>query len=34
MYLKHEPIMIDERYRNIIAIDITRGDRQYGKVAE
>jgi hypothetical protein len=26
--------MIDERYRNIIAIDITRGDRQHGKVIE
>jgi len=34
MYLKREPIMIDERYRNIIAIDITRGDRHHGKVLE
>jgi hypothetical protein len=34
IYMKREPIMIDERYRNIIAIDITKGDRQHGKVFE
>lgn len=33
MYLKREPIMIDDRYRNIISIDITRGDR-HGKLIE
>jgi hypothetical protein len=31
MYLKREPIKIDERYRNIIAIDITKGERKYDR---
>ena len=25
MYMKHEPVMVDGSYRNIIAIDITKG---------
>lgn len=27
MYLKQEPVMVDGSYRNIIAIDITKGDK-------
>lgn len=27
MYLKQEPVMVDGSYRNIIAIDVTKGDR-------
>ena len=27
MYLKREPVMVDGRYRNIIAIDITKGNK-------
>lgn len=34
IYIKREPVMIDDRYRNIIAIDITRGDRKHGKIIE
>lgn len=34
MYLKREPVMVDGRYRNIIAIDITRGEKQHGKTIE
>ncbi|MCI5151201.1 MAG: hypothetical protein D3916_17765, partial [Candidatus Electrothrix sp. MAN1_4] len=25
MYIKHEPVMVDGSYRNIIAIDVTKG---------
>jgi hypothetical protein len=27
MYLKQEPVMVDGRFRNIIAIDVARGGR-------
>lgn len=27
MYLKREPVMVDGRYRNIIAIDVTKGEK-------
>ena len=27
MYLKQEPVMVDGNYRNIIAIDVTKGDK-------
>ena len=27
MYLKREPVMVDNSYRNIIAIDVTKGDK-------
>lgn len=27
MYLKQEPVMVDGKYRNIIAIDVTKGDK-------
>lgn len=27
MYLKQEPVMVDGRYRNIIAIDVTKGEK-------
>lgn len=29
MYLKQEPVMVDGRYRNIIAIDVTKGDQSH-----
>jgi hypothetical protein len=28
MYLKQEPVMVDGKYRNIIAIDVTKGDKE------
>ena len=28
MYLKQEPVMVDGKYRNIIAIDVTKGDKK------
>lgn len=31
IYLKREPVMIEGKYRNIIAIDITRGAKKHGK---
>jgi hypothetical protein len=27
MYLKQEPVMVDGRYRNIISIDVTKGEK-------
>ena len=30
MYLKREPVMVDGSYRNIIAIDVTKGEHNYG----
>lgn len=30
MYLKHEPVMVDGSYRNIIAIDVTKGEHKHG----
>ncbi|MDP3029032.1 MAG: hypothetical protein Q8O04_05965 [Deltaproteobacteria bacterium] len=30
MYLKHEPVMVDGSYRNIIAIDVAKGDNKHG----
>jgi hypothetical protein len=30
MYLKHEPVMVDGSYRNIIAIDVTKGETENG----
>jgi hypothetical protein len=30
MYLKHEPVMVDGSYRHIIAIDVTKGEHNYG----
>lgn len=29
MYLKHEPVMVDGSYRNIIAIDVARGETKH-----
>jgi len=30
MYLKHEPVMVDGNYRNIIAIDVSKGEHNHG----
>ena len=33
IYLKQEPVMVDGKYRNIIAIDVPKGERDYESTA-